>query len=172
MRALLGLLLLGGLFLSAATWQSRTTERLREQRAREFGVPADAPEGATRLGSRAGWSELVLGRPSGAPPLPVAARPGVPKGGQNGFDGSDAGWGESDIPATPPRFEPDFEYVVQPHDVLSVICQRHYGKGRLRELVPLVTKYNDLKSADGIEAGKVLLLPDQTLLLGAAPDSR
>lgn len=157
MRALLGLLVLAGLFLGAATWQSRMTDRLRAQRALEFGVPADA---VGRGEVRAGWSELVLGRPSGAPPLakPVAAEP--PPGPVPGAD---------EVPGPGPpakRYAPDFEYVVRPNDVLSVICQKHYGKGRLRELVPAIAKYNDLATPDGIVAGRVLLLPDVALLFG------
>ncbi|MEZ6018254.1 MAG: hypothetical protein R3F49_24365 [Planctomycetota bacterium] len=167
MRALLGLLLLGGLFLSAATWQGRMTQRLREQRALEYGIPKDA---ASRSDGRAGWSELVLGRPSGAAPLPPLARPeaGLEPGPEPtpGAD-SDAPAGTAPSAAhTGRRYAPDFEYEVQPNDVLGVICQKHYGKGRLRELVPAVARYNDLSSADGIVAGKVLLLPDIELLLG------
>jgi hypothetical protein len=165
MRALLGLLVLGGLFLAAATWQGRTTERLRDQRSREYGVP----DADNRREVRAGWSELVLGRPSGAQPL---ARPASMPG-----PASDPGSASEVDPNAPkprpeivrveePRYAPDFEYVVRSSDVLGVICQKHYGKGRLREIVPAVAKYNDLSSADGIVAGKVLLLPDVRLLLG------
>jgi len=161
MRALLGLLLLGGLFLSAATWQGRTTERLREQRALEFGVPKDA---ASRRAGRAGWSELVLGRPSGQPPLPPLATPDtsqkVEPTGDTGAKGVLPSNGE------PRRYTPDFEYVVRPKDVLGVICQKHYGKGRLTKIIPAVAAYNDLPTQDAIVAGKVLLLPDVKLLLG------
>src|SRR5688572_15181570 len=88
MRALLGLLLLGGLFLSAATWQGRTTERLREQRELEFGVPKDAE---SRRAGRAGWSELVLGRPSGQPALPPLATPDAPANQAPGGGGAAKG---------------------------------------------------------------------------------
>jgi hypothetical protein len=64
------------------------------------------------------------------------------------------------------RYAPDFEYVVRPNDVLGVICQKHYGKGRLSKIVPAVAAYNDLPTQDAIVAGKVLLLPDVSLLLG------
>jgi hypothetical protein len=161
MRALLGLLLLGGLFLAAATWQDRATKRLREQRAREYGVPEDAE---SRKHARAGWSELVLGRPSGADPL-ARADVGAPEA--PGSSPQDPPADSPPGPAkNPGRYAPDFEYVVRPNDVLGVICQKHYGKGRLREIVPAVALYNDLSSPDGIVAGKVILLPDIALLLG------
>jgi len=160
MRALLGLLLLGGLFLSAATWQGRTTERLREQRALEFGVPKDA---ASRREGRAGWSDLVLGRPSGQPPLPPLPAPEAPAT----LDPAPGGAAEASAPtAGEPRYAPDFEYVIRPKDVLGVICQKHYGKGRLSKIVPAVAAYNDLPTQDAIVVGKVLLLPDVKLLLG------
>jgi hypothetical protein len=161
MRALLGLLLLGGLFLSAATWQGRTTERLREQRALEFGVPKDT---ASRRAGRAGWSELVLGRPSGQPPLPPLAAPDAPP--QPAPNVGRAGQATQAPNGELRRYAPDFEYVVRPNDVLGVICQKHYGKGRLTKIVPAVAAYNDLPTQDAIVAGKVLLLPDVKLLLG------
>lgn len=161
MRALLGLLVLGGLFLSAATWQSRTTQRLREQRAHEYGVPEDASK---RRESRAGWSELVLGRPSGQPPLPPLAAPEgpPPAGGRASTPSAEPSGGAIE----PRKYAPDFEYVIRPNDVLGVICQKHYGKGRLAKIVPAVAAYNDLPTQDAIVAGKVLLLPDVRLLLG------
>jgi hypothetical protein len=161
MRALLGLLLLGGLFLSAATWQGRTTDRLREQRALEYGVPKDAE---SRRAGRAGWSELVLGRPSGQPALPPLAAPDPPSNAA--LAGGGAALGATTPNAETRRYAPDFEYVVRPNDVLGVICQKHYGKGRLSKIVPAVAAYNDLPTQDSIVAGKVLLLPDVSLLLG------
>jgi len=164
MRALLGLLLLGGLFLSAATWQDRMSHQLREQRARVHGVPEDA---VRRAEVRAGWSELVLGRPSGRPALPAlreVERELPPL--------ADSLSEEDSARAAPPgtndraRYSPDFEYVVRPNDTLGTICQKHYGKGRLGVIVPAVARYNDLAKPDAIGVGRVLLLPDVELLLG------
>ncbi len=169
MRALLGLLLLGGLFVSAATWQDRMSQQLREQRARLHGVPED---GARRAEVRAGWSELVLGRPSGRPPLPVLQEPSRalsvgPE--QTPPDAIAAPPGPS--PPERPRYAPDFEYVVRPNDTLGVICQKHYGKGRLTAIVPAVARYNDLAKPDAIVVGRVLLLPDVELLLGSGNET-
>ena len=65
MRALLGLLILAGIFALAARWQERRSGELRDERSYRYGIPA--PDES--LGE--GWSTLVLGRPSGADPLPA-----------------------------------------------------------------------------------------------------
>ena len=64
MRALLGLLVLGMLFVMAGSWQSRTTRRQHDARARSYNTSSD-----TSLGGD--WSRLLVGRASGADPLPV-----------------------------------------------------------------------------------------------------
>lgn len=158
MRAMLGLLVLGGLFLMAATWQGRATARLREQRAREFGVPVSLED--VRAG-REGWSELVLGRPSGAAPLALPIDASAPAQGAGVREGGGAA-----RQGAPSSFARDFEYVVKARDVLSVVCQKHYGKGRLREIVPAVARYNDLSDANDIVEGQTILLPDVARLLG------
>jgi len=145
-RALLGVLLLGGLFLLAATWQRGQTARLRAERSQRYGVPAAG-------GSlRDGWSTLVLGGASGAPPL---ARPEAPG------PAAEEPPPEEDEPPIP--YQPDYRYEVQPGDVLGTICKLHYGTARLR-LVRAVARYNELPSPDAIRAGQVLLLPDPELL--------
>ena len=149
MRALLGLVVLGGLFLFAASWQRDQTARLRDERSLRYGVPA---AGETR---QEGWSTLVLGGSSGAPPIPAPERP-------PGVDWEEPASEGGEAPRAVP-FQPDYRYEVQPGDVLGVICQRHYGTAKPR-LVEAVARYNELASADAIRAGVVLLLPDRELL--------
>lgn len=150
MRALLGLLVLGGLFVVAASWQESHTERLRAQRSREFGLPS---AGEAHDDS---WCTLVLGRKSGAEPIPTP-------------DPAELAYAEpapsADAAAAEPEpsFEPDYRYEVQKNDVLGKICQRHYGTARPR-LVDAVARYNELASANDIRAGQILLLPDRELL--------
>lgn len=153
MRALLGLLVLGGLCLLAATWQqghSRARARAREQRHGLVDPAERDPE----------WSLLVLGRASGAPPIP-GAEPPSPRAEE------EPAWtapGEEEPDGAPPsRYAPDYRYVVQRGDVLSVICQHHYGTAR-QPLVQAVARYNALEDVDGIRAGATLLLPDRALL--------
>ncbi|MCP3918298.1 MAG: LysM peptidoglycan-binding domain-containing protein [bacterium] len=144
MRALLGLLVLGGIFVLAATWQDRRTAELRRQRAHRFGIP-DAEAQVDD-----GWSTLVLGNPSGAEPLaPLEAAPPEDTPDPDTWD--------------PPAYQPDYRYVVAKNDVLGVICQRHYDSAR-KELVDAIAAYNELKNANDIGEGQVLLLPDEELL--------
>jgi hypothetical protein len=131
MRTLIGLFLLGALFLAAAGWQHRLTDRLRDERSRKYGVPTREEL------ERGEWSQLVLGRPSGAAPLPrerAARRP-----------------------------PPNREHTVARGEILGRICQSYYDTARPR-VVEAVAAYNDLASANDIREGQVLLLPDLELL--------
>ena len=161
MRALIGLLVLGSLFVMAASWQNRTTSQLRDRRAQRYGIPSDS------IASPAGWSRLVLGRPSGADPLALPEPPpGVHLDGEGGHGAGgtlvDGGGGLG-----PRRLIPsDFPYTVQANDVLGVICQKHYDVRPLEPVVKAVATYNDLASPNSIRSGDVLLLPDASILFG------
>lgn len=181
MRALIGLLVLGCLFVMAASWQNRTTADLKSRRSLRYAAPADAADTNT-----AGWSRLILGRPSGAEPLPIPepvpgeGRPGLPGGASYG--GGAPGSGQSTVrggtpevsPSTlrpvgvdatvAPRYARDFEYVVRNNDSLGVICQKHYDERPLHKLVEAVALYNDLKSPNAIRVGDTILLPDAAVL--------
>lgn len=152
MRALLGILILGGLFLTAASWQKNQTKSLRAQRRAEYGLPTDASE----VHANADWSVLVLGRPSGAQPLHDPERGGeaapiraVPPSG--------------DAPPDPPSVAPDATHEVRSGEYLGGICDRQYGTSK-PALVKAVARYNGLTSPDAIRAGDLLLLPDRSLL--------
>lgn len=153
MRALLGILVLGGLFLAAAAWQRSHTRVLREQRRSEYGLPENVEQGR----ADGEWSLLVLGRPSGAPPLVDGSGPAAPGPGEGADDGAAA----ADAPE--PEYAPDARYEVLSGDHLGGICQRHYGTAR-PALVEAVARYNALASPDAIRAGSILLLPDRGLL--------
>ncbi len=150
MRTLLGLLILGGLFLMAATWQRNQTEELRAQRSQRYGIPQDP------AGQEPGWDTLVLGRPSGAEPIPSPAPLG--RAWENWTDTGDDTQGDERLIVSQ-----EYRYEVQSGDVLSRICARHYGTSRA-SLVNAVAHYNGLGSPDAIRAGKILLLPDPALL--------
>lgn len=187
MRALIGLLVLGCLFIMAASWQNRTTAELQSRRALRYAAPADAADTDT-----AGWSRLIFGRPSGSEPLPIPER-ALPIGSASGstwpetgpvngtgYGGDSASPGQGSSPegsAAPgrlqavglestvaPRYARDFEYVVRDNDSLSVICQKHYEWRPLPKLVEAVSLYNNLKSPDSIRAGNTILLPDAAVL--------
>jgi hypothetical protein len=151
MRTLIGLFLLGALFLAAAGWQHRLTDRLRDERSRKYGVPTREEL------ERGEWSQLVLGRPSGAAPLPrerAARRP--PPTPQNDPGGGPLAWEPASVP-------PDREHTVARGEILGRICQSYYDTARPR-VVEAVAAYNDLASANDIREGQVLLLPDLELL--------
>lgn len=150
MRTLLGLLILGGLFLMAATWQRNQTKELRAERSRLYGIPEDPSS------ERPDWDTLVLGRPSGAQPIPSAEQ--LDPVWENWTDPDDDTQGDAGPPVSQ-----EYSYEVQPGDVLSRICSQHYGTSRA-SLVLAVAHYNGLDSPDAIRAGKILLLPDPGLL--------
>lgn len=169
MRALLGLLVLGALFIMAASWQNRMTSRLREDRSQRYNVASDSVAG------QEGWSRLILGRPSGAEPLPLPDP--LPEDQQLAYGAGGGAPGELDpgdqsqggIPpiapsASGPRYRPDDRHVVQKDEVLSTICQNHYDVRPLHLLVDRVAIYNDLKTANDIRIGTELRLPDPAVL--------
>ena len=186
MRALIGLLVLGCLFIMAASWQNRTTAELQSRRALRYAAPADAAET-----DMAGWSRMVFGRPSGVEPLAIPDRAQRIEGSWPGA--SSAGDGPETSAAAPadslgsfpdggtsqalsgmhpvgfestvaPRYARDFEYVVQENDTLGIICQKHYEERPLIKLVEAVSLYNNLKSSNSIRAGDTILLPDAGVL--------
>ena len=160
MRALIGLLILGGLFIMAASWQNRMTSKIMVDRSTRYNVPSDS------VGTDEGWSRLVLGRGSGADPLPVPEA----VSGSRGLANAPANitrraaperGGPAAHPPAPPKEQipPDRVYVVRSDDVLSKICQAHYDVRPLHEVVERVARYNDLVNANAIKAGDELRLP-------------
>lgn len=160
MRALIGLLILGSLFVMAASWQNRTTSRLRGDRAQGYNVASDSVRPSE------GWSQLIVGRPSGADPLPVPEQVALPGGsGVNAGNGAQPQGPrplEADNPSV--KYRSDRIYVVQSNDVLSKICQDHYDARPLEDVIARVATYNDLKSPDAIRAGIEIRLPDAAVL--------
>jgi hypothetical protein len=184
MRALIGLLVLGCLFIMAASWQNRTTSDLQSRRSLRYVAPADSADTDT-----AGWSRLIFGRPSGSEPLPLpepppALSPGAVQGQPygtgsdpspmtsrtNGRTGQEPGSDPSSMKRVgiestiAPRYARDFEYVVRANDSLGIICQKHYDERPLHKLVEAVSLYNDLKSPNAIRSGDTILLPDAAVL--------
>ena len=165
MRALLGLLLLGTLFLMAASWQKRTTKGRHDARARQFNINSEANFDED-------WSRLLVGRPSGGEPIPLPATE-LPQdststaldSGSAAFDeGNSEGNSARTTAAATPRIPPDEVYIVKNGDVLGTICQRHYEVRPLLKVVERVARYNDLASPDSIGEGDELRLPDAAVL--------
>lgn len=155
MRALIGLLLLVGIFLIATGLHGSRTRRAREARELQHGLAGDPASSE--------WSMLVLGTGSGAEPIPGAEplsdsqAPDEPVWYQPPPQGA--------APASPstPRYSPDYRYIVQKGDVLGRICRQHYGTARM-QLVEAVARYNGLETPDAVRIGDAILLPDRTLL--------
>lgn len=162
MRALLGLMLLGGLFLIAAGWQRGRTRDLREQREQQHGLPSLPRTASSQLG--ADWSLLVLGVVSGAEPIPgsIESNPADPT--DQGLNPDPLQPGSEPYTEPPLPFGPDYRYEVQAGDFLGKICDRHYGTSR-HALVDAVARYNGLPSPDAVRAGDTLVLPDRARLV-------
>ena len=155
MRLLLGLLILGGLFLVAANWQENLRSSVLKTRRLERGIPSHVDP---TVNGQDGWTTLVLGAPSGAKSI----RP------KNAAPPESIIQGPTPEPVTPqplpPTIQPDQERTIAPGDSLSRICEQHYGTSRPR-LVQALARYNDLSSPNQIRVGATLLLPDLDLLL-------
>lgn len=154
MRALIGLVVLGTLFVMAASWQSRMTSELRKDRSRRYNVADDSASGEE------GWSRLVLGRPSGADPLLIPE----PQAPVAIFSPQVAPPPATPDPTPSPRFRRDRVHRVRPNEVLGKICQEHYEERPLAAVVEAVATYNDLASPNDIREGQELLLPDPAVL--------
>jgi nucleoid-associated protein YgaU len=156
MRLLLGLLILGGLFLVAANWQENLRSSVLKTRRLERGIPSHVD---TTVNGEDGWATLVLGAPSGAKSI----RP------KNAAPPESIIQGPTPEPVTPqplpPTIQPDQERRIAPGDSLSRICEQHYGTSRPR-LVQALALYNSLSSPNQIRVGATLLLPDLDLLQG------
>ena len=154
MRALIGLVVLGTLFVMAASWQSRMTSELRKDRSQRYNVADDSASG------QEGWSRLILGRPSGVDPLLIPE----PQGPAVSFPPQLTPPPAAPDPAPAPRFRPDRVHRVRANEVLGKICQEHYDVRPLDAVVEAVATYNELASPDDIREGQELLLPDPAFL--------
>lgn len=172
MRALLGLLLLLLAFAAAALWQGGRLERLRARAGPPRGTTSEVPDD--------GRVHLVLGRPSGAPPLLATSGAGDE---DQGLDPPLVTTGRSGKKISPERAgrPPDapaavtspqvFELRVRPGQTLSVICEEFYGTSR-GGIVDRVAHWNGLTSPDRLRAGSVLELPPWESLALPPPERR
>lgn len=154
MRALIGLVVLGTLFVMAASWQSRMTSELRRDRSQRYNVADDSVPG------QEGWSRLVLGRPSGADPLLVVESVAP----TTTFSPRAVPRPVTPDPEPAPRYRGDRVHRVRSNEVLGKICQEHYDVRPLEAVVEAVATYNELASPDDIREGQELLLPDPAFL--------
>lgn len=157
MRVFLGGSVLVLLFLAASLWQRSWTSAARAERSAERGDP-----GAVLSEVPAGWSRVVIGRPSGAEPH-RGANPQIPP--------SDSQVGAQPRPPAPPTPQApaaptsSSRVVVQSGQNLTRICREHYGTARA-EVVAAVARHNKLASPDALREGQPLELPPLDQLLG------
>lgn len=160
MRFVLVLTVLLALFGLAWAWQQGTLESLRR------GVRAEAQDIGGRLDPEFtplpdGWGVVVVGKPSGADPLPGYASlanralpssqgPDAPG---TSVEASDAAWNELEK-----RALGDFRVEVLAGQTLYSIAEIQYG-GANEELCTALARYNGLDDPAALETGETLLLP-------------
>lgn len=149
MRILLGWLILITCAALAGLIQSRWTDSVRAERESLL-----RSRGA-RTGPDDGWSQVIVGSPSGAEaaeiewypqPLPVEPPPD-----------------EFEEPAPAPTPESEIEertwqVRISSGMVLSKLCAEAYGRGT-PAIVEAVARYNGLENADKLAVGDVIFLP-------------
>ncbi len=158
MRTLVGLLLLLGLCAGAWQWQTSWSDGVRAERETLRNTPSGLRE------REESWGELVIGRPSGAPPADVE----IPLAVDEEllleelpflFDTEGDGGRRIDTPPAPvPAPDEDFDYVVPRGRVLSKICEEWYGSGR-PPIPQRVAEYNGMSSPDALSEGQTIQLP-------------
>ena len=142
MRTLIGLTILGTLFLLAAFWQEFETSDARDRRRHEFGVETEIQ---AKVPPGEGWTTLVLGSPSRAlSRLPDRCR---------------------SRPGTRPIDSDITVHRVKSGEYLGGICNDHYGTSK-PGLVNAVAAFNGLSSPNALKADTNIQLPPRALLLG------
>ncbi len=155
MRLIAVLLVLASLFGLAWAWQAGTLDALRrESRA------AAGDSGGRRDPEFAplpeGWGVVVIGKPSGAAPVPGSvdrAAPALPADASSVPEASDADW-----VALEERALGDFRVEVFAGQTLFSITQMHYGSAN-QELCAALARYNGIHDPAALEVGETLLLP-------------
>ena len=160
MRTLLGWLLLLTLCALAGYLQSRWSRSIRADRRELLSAPV------TREEREEQWSEITIGRPSGAEPIDLGSQP-PPPAEEDGPVRAGEGNGaleNGDQLSPPSDYRPaDFLYTVPEGRVLSKICEDFYGTGR-PPVPERVAAYNGLASPDALKAGAELRLPPWEVL--------
>ena len=175
MRILLGWLLLLSLAALAGLIQARWTDGVREERdalMRSRGARTSAAE------EDDGWSQVVIGRPSGEDPFDMEWPP-VDEGEVPGPEWTDepqpyADWvdpGDDPARVLPPPPDPEpapqvWQVTIQSGMVLSRLCAKAYGRGT-PSIVEAVARYNELEDPDDLRVGDVVLLPPYGMLVDA-----
>ena len=184
MKLVLALLLVA-FFAVGAVVHAHWIDRGHRKRDAVWGEPIspqpEVPESPPAVCDN-GWSLLVVGRPSGRPPVNVdagprswreqhdlretrgsvaVAAPAEPE--QGAVDLAPA----AEIPTTTRRASEvlaDFELVVSPGQTLSQICEDAYGTAR-GGLLQSLARYNGLDSPDKIRVGQKVLIPEKAKLV-------
>ena len=165
MRTLIGLTILGTLFLLAAFWQEFETSDARDRRRHEFGVETEIQ---AKVPPGEGWTTLVLGSPSRA--LSRLPDRDAHEIDTDDFEPEFRFTGPADEVDEPP-FEPDpidsdiTVHRVKSGEYLGGICNDHYGTSK-PGLVNAVAAFNGLSSPNALKADTNIQLPPRALLLG------
>jgi len=184
-------LLMLALFVWATVWQSHWTAELREHRDEAWERAAAGPQPSLYPGGSGPQigplltpegrsiaatghrrhdgtdrARVLVGRPSGAAPIPAPEPPPTARGrflqAPIRADEVAPAFAEADV--EPGLVEPAFTMEVRGGQSLSVICQQHYGSARPR-IVQALAAYNGLASPDKIRKGQTLHLPRIDTLL-------
>lgn len=155
MRAALLLALLAAGFGLAAWWQHDHLDALRRERAAQERVAAGELERTPSGSLEPGRAVLLVGRPSGARPVPRAPAPSDAPAPGPAPDA--AAPGERATPETEEGLG-DFALQVQAGQTLSQIAELHYGTSDAA-LVRELAAYNGLQDPDLLPAGAALRLP-------------
>jgi len=149
MRLVLILCTLACAFALAAMWQEQKLAELR--RGRELasrvaaGIVVETPSGALP----AGKGVVIIGRPSGADPIPLPQAPVVLP--------------EEGVPPEPESELADFVMEVRSGQTLSGIAHAVYGTAP-SGLVRRLAEYNGLANPNQLRAGQRLSLPPRERL--------
>ncbi|MCA8978884.1 MAG: hypothetical protein H6831_15135 [Planctomycetes bacterium] len=166
MRILLGWLILITCAALAGLIQSRFTESVRTERESLLRA-----RGA-RTGPDDGWSQVIVGAPSGAEAAEVEWYPQaepVPPEPEPNFDDD---LGEGSVPVPEPE-DRTWQVRISSGMVLSKLCAEAYGRGT-PSIVDAVARYNGLDDANHLSVGDVILLPpfDELTDANGAPLTR
>jgi len=159
-RILLGWLILISCAALAGLIQSRWTEGVRSERETLL-----RSRGA-RTGPDDGWSQVIVGVPSGAEaadvewyPLPHPVDSDLPPDAHDDND--------FDLPEVAPEPEDrTWQVRISSGMVLSKLCAEAYGRGT-PEIVDAVARYNGLENANRLSVGDVVFLPPYSELYDA-----
>lgn len=141
--------------------QSRIVDQLKQEQERSTDL---LREGSPAMLEEPGWGHVILGRPSGAPPLEQPPRLPDPAATTSKERIPPPPGDSAPAPAPAPRWPADLELVVRPGQSLSKIAAAEYDRAT-DELVQALARYNGLDDPNKLRAGRTLRVPVKDKLL-------